>query len=408
MLFIGLVYLVWFLSTYFIILVLLLLLSGIVLFENKPYNINYTPLVSVIIPAYNEEESIASTISSLKNVTYSNTEFIILSDGSSDSTSSIVTTNMKNDARFKFIDNKFNKGKAACLNQGITLAKGEFIACMDADSTIEPGIIQKVLPYFETGVGAVTVSVKVKKPTTFLEKIIDVEYLLGLSLFLKLFSKFDAIFVTPGPFSMYRHDMLQKIGGFDPTNIVEDHEIAYRIKQAGYSIRNCLEAVVETKLPPTFKGLYVQRRRWYSGAVVTLFQHRKMCFKSKYGFFSFFVPLNQVLIILGLCVFLYSTYLGLSNLFDNILYFRYVDFDIIARFKDFSIDLLTLNKTWFFGMSALAGTLTLTAVGLNVTHVPYKTKKTGILGYILMFFLYQVFWIGAYLAVIRGKRVKWR
>ena len=108
---------------------------------------------------------------------------------------------------------------------------------MDADTIVEPDAIKKSLPYFNEGdVGAVTVSVEVNRPKSFLHKIIDLEFILGLSLFLKVFSFFNCIFVTPGPFSIYRKDVLDKIGGFDVNNIVEDFEIVFRIRKAGYKI----------------------------------------------------------------------------------------------------------------------------------------------------------------------------
>jgi len=90
-----------------------------------------------------------------------------------------------------FIDNKKNKGKAACLNQGISVAKGEYVACMDADSVVSKDILKKTIPYFKNDeIGAVTVSVEVKHVNNFLQKIIQLEYILGLSLFLRILSSF--------------------------------------------------------------------------------------------------------------------------------------------------------------------------------------------------------------------------
>ena len=407
-LYIFLVYLVWFLSIFFVVFLLLLLFSGVPLYETRKWK-GKLPFISILVPAYNEEAKIAYTIDSLKQITYPHVEFIVINDGSNDKTSQVVKKAIGTHPKFAFIDRKENRGKAASLNQGIEHSKGEFIMTMDADSCIEPGIIEKVLPYFqEKDVGAVTVSVKVKNPKTFVEKIIEIEYLIGLSLFLKLFSAINCVFVTPGPFSGYRKSMLTEIGGFDKDNIVEDHEIAYRIHKAGYKIKNCMEAAVETILPETFKGLYIQRRRWYSGAVQTLIQHKNMCFKSKYGLFGYFAPFNQILIFFGLMLFFYTTYMGVTNIIDNVMYFQYVDLDIIERIKDFSFDIFSIQKTWVFGLSSLAATVVLLFAGLRAVQVKWKTKKTGVFGYVFMFLLYQIFWIGAYFAVIKGKKVKWR
>ena len=144
------VYLVWSLSTYFVVLFLLVLfLYKNSLFEKKKALTSF-PLVSVIVPAYNEEAKIGETIDSLKKIKYPNAEFIIVNDGSKDGTSKVVRAALGNDTRFQFIDRLENYGKAASLNQAIGMARGEFVACMDADSSAEPYIFQKALPYFDT------------------------------------------------------------------------------------------------------------------------------------------------------------------------------------------------------------------------------------------------------------------
>ena len=186
----------------------------------------------------------------------------MVNDGSTDATASEIRQGIKGDARFRLIDRQENRGKAASLNEGISRAKGEFVATIDADSIIEPGIFPKVLPYFENpNVGAVTVAVRVKNPKTLLHKIFELEYIIGLSLLLKAFSFFNGVFVTPVHPSVYRKKILVEIGGFDVDNITEDMEIAYRIQKKRYRIENCMDAKVYTIIPPTFSKLLVQRKR---------------------------------------------------------------------------------------------------------------------------------------------------
>ncbi len=405
-----LVYFVWFLATYYTIFFFLsLYIHRNMLFEDKKSVSRKRRMVSVLIPAYNEEKDIAETIRSLKKLDYRRAEFIIINDGSSDNTSSIVNKSIRGDKRFRFIDNKVNSGKAACLNNGIAQARGEFIACMDADSVIDNDIMGKVLPYFnDPKVGAVTVTVQVKNPKTFLHKIIDLEFTLGLSLFLKLFSFLECVFVTPGPFSIYRRSVLNEIGGYDTDNITEDHEIAFRLHKHGYKIRNCMEAKVYTTLPDTFKGIYIQRRRWYSGAIQTLFQHKDIVFKKEYGLFGFFIPFNYSLIGLGLVLFGASTYLLFSKTLDNILYFKYTNFNFLDHIFDFNWDILNYSRVNLLGMGLFVGTVVLMLMGLKFTRKKYSDNKLGLLGYPFLFFLYQLYWGGAILAAIRGKRVKWR
>ncbi len=400
------VYIVWFLATFYSVFFFLSLLiyRNSIFEERSP--VKGKPLVSVLVPAYNEEEKIADTISSLKALTYPNVEIIIINDGSGDRTSAVVRESISGDERFTFVDNADNRGKAAALNQGIGVARGKYVACMDADSIVEPGIIEKALPYFGRGVGAVTVSVAVRNPKSFLERIIAVEYVLGLSLFLKIFSFLDCICVTPGPFSIYTRKALQKLGGFDPSNITEDMEIAYRLHREGFSIRNCIEAKVHTTLPPSFRKIYVQRRRWYSGSINTLFQHRDMMLNLKYRFFGFFMPFNFMLIFLGLGLFLSSLYLLLSSIFQTLVHYSYTNFNFLDHLS-FGFNILNYGLMDILGLSIFLTTIAIMIVSVIFARHGFR-NRAGLLGYPFIFFLYQVFWLGSILAVVNRKKVKWR
>lgn len=404
----SLVYLMWFLATYYnIFLLLSLFVNRKSVFESKK-KASQGSLVSILVPAFNEERSIADTIRSLKKLSHKKVEFIILNDGSKDNTSSIVKKNIDGDKRFIFIDNQKNKGKAACLNQGIESANGEFVACMDADSIIEENILEKVIPYFhEREVGAVTVSVEVKEPKSFLDKIISIEFNLGLSLFLKILSFFDCVFVTPGPFSIYRKSSLERIGGFDIDNITEDHEIAFRLHKSNFKIKNCIEAKVFTKLPDNFKGTYIQRRRWYSGALQTMVQHKDVLFKKNFGLFGFFVPFNVIIVAFGLLLFSSTTYLGISKFFKELSYYRYTNFNFFENFS-FSYNILDYSMSNLFGMCMFMMVIGIMFLSLWVLRKKYKNNILGMLGFPFMFFLYQIFWGGAILSFIRGKKVRWR
>jgi len=409
-LYMALVYVAWFLSTYFIVFFLLMLFANEEkLFHRRKFPFAKRPLVTIIVPAYNEEGKIGDTINSLKRITYEPLEFIIISDGSKDGTSREARAAIGRDKRFRFLDNTVNKGKAACLNEGIGHARGEFVACMDADSVVEPKVFDKTLPYFvDPKVGSVTITVELRNPKTFLHKIIDLEFTIGLSLFLKVFSFFNCVFVTPGPFSIYRKSVLDEIGGFDPGNITEDLEIAYRIHDHGYTIENCMDTKVRTIAPPTFKQTYVQRRRWYTGAIQSLVKHRKLLFQRRLGAYSFFLPFNYTLIAFGLLLFAISTYLSLSHLVEFLWQLQYTGLGTLFNWREFDFDLLRLGRVSIFGFTALATTFVLLFIGLVFTRKEFSKKKMGIVGYPLLFFLYQLWWAGALFAVLKGGKIKWR
>ncbi len=405
------VYTVWFLATYFIVAFLLHSVSYRKrLFESSALGSpKKLPKVSIVIPAYNEEGCIRETIGSLQKVDYPKRllEIIIVNDGSRDATAEIIR-GFSDGKRIVFVDNEKNKGKAACLNQGISLATGEFVACMDADSQVSPDILMKTLPQFKSGkVGAVTVTVEVKEKRTILQKVVDLEFILGLSLFLKVFSFFNCIYVTPGPFSIFRKSVLKEIGGFDEKSITEDLEIAYRIHKAGYTIENTMQTKVITYTPPTFKKLYIQRKRWYSGAILTLWQHKSIFLDRKAGLFRYFIPFNYGLISLGIGLFFYSSYLGIRNLVKQLMLYSHTGFNFFSHMK-FTFDPFSISIFSFYGFSALLLTIIFVIVGLSLSRKSVNKRFMGLFGYFFIFFLYMFFWTASILSVALRRKARWR
>jgi len=405
------VLLVWFMATYFNVMILLVLIKyRHRIFKHKAsIKDEDLPIVTLIMPLYNEGKDVVNSINSLKNVDYpkDKLEIILLNDGSTDNTAKLVK---KHATGIIFIDNKINKGKAKCLNQGIKLAKGEFIATMDGDTQITPDVIKKALPYFmdDKKVVATTVSVEVQNPKNFLEKLIEIEYIIGLSLALKALSYFDAMYVTPGPFSMYRKSIFEEIGYFDPTSMTEDCEIAYRIQKYGYKIKCCSEAYVKTVSPNKFKELYIQRKRWYSGTLATVLQHRNLLLKPKLGAFAFIAPFSMSLVFLGLIMFVASLVLMLNNFLKSISHYYLTNFNFFDYINFSNIDLLNIGLLSIFGMLGISMTLISTFLYLKLAKKSIKKRKIGFIGFLLMFFLYQLFWAVSIYAVIFKRKVKWR
>ena len=105
------------------------------------------PLVSVILPTFNAEKHLAEAIGSILNQTYKNLELILLNDGSTDKTEAIIQS--FNDNRIHYINNGKNIGLVATLNKGIELAKGKYIARMDADDISLPTRFEKQIAFME-------------------------------------------------------------------------------------------------------------------------------------------------------------------------------------------------------------------------------------------------------------------
>jgi teichuronic acid biosynthesis glycosyltransferase TuaG len=115
--------------------------------KKKHISIEGNPLVSIITPMYNAEDFIAETLSSVKNQTYSFWEHIVVDDGSNDNSVGIVTELGKSDNRITLITNTVNNGAAICRNQATNLAKGKYIAFLDADDLWHPEKLEKQLHF---------------------------------------------------------------------------------------------------------------------------------------------------------------------------------------------------------------------------------------------------------------------
>jgi len=265
--------------------------------------------VSIVIPAHNEEDSIKETIESAKNLIYPKKEIIVVDDGSNDRTFEIAS-------KFKGIRvlRKKRGGKASALNFGINHANGEIVGCMDSDSFPEKNALLKCMPFFEKNVASVTTSVFVKDPKGLLERLQEIEYIM-VAWSRKLFEYLDAIYVTPGPLSLYRKDVLKKVGGFDEKNLTEDIEIAWRLIKYNYKIKMALDVKVYTKVPKTLKKWWRQRLRWNIGGMQTTFKYFNLFMKKEFGNIgTFLLPLFSIsyfLSMIGILFIFYSTYNGI-------------------------------------------------------------------------------------------------
>ena len=108
-----------------------------------------TPRISVILPAYNSEKYIAEAIESILNQSYKDFELIILNDGSTDKTPEIIQKYADTDKRITFVNNTENRGLIAVLNQGLDMARGEYIARMDSDDISLPERFDKQVKYLD-------------------------------------------------------------------------------------------------------------------------------------------------------------------------------------------------------------------------------------------------------------------
>jgi cellulose synthase/poly-beta-1,6-N-acetylglucosamine synthase-like glycosyltransferase len=364
------------------------------------------PSITFLIPAHNEEKNIGKCLKSILSLNYPKNKLkvIVIDDGSTDKTAEMV----KKFKKVKLLRQK-QQGKAAALNNGLKYVNTELVACMDADSFPDKDFLVKMIGYMERkNVASVTPAIKVLEPKTLMQKIQWVEYL--WSIFLrKLFNFFDCQYVTPGPGSIYKTNILKKVGGFDEDNLTEDTEIAFRLVDKGYKIENSIDAYVYTEAPPSFKGLFRQRIRWYRGYIQNVFKYSKMIANPKYGNLGFFVlPINFAwMFILGFLLFS-QLFTFAWNGFQYFLAWRNINFAILQPEIKFDIFLIDFY-TYFLFLFLAMGLFTLwVSIAFSGEKLDLRKKLSFYLSYIFIYpFLISIFWVASIIYEIAGAKRKW-
>ncbi|MDO8517109.1 MAG: glycosyltransferase [Nanoarchaeota archaeon] len=337
---------------YMFIALYMLFFFLILFLRNKKELLNYPVAeknysVSVLTPAYNEEDTIEDTINSVLASEYPIKEMIVIDDGSKDKTIEIVKRLMKQYPNLKLLA-KENSGKADSINQGIKIAKGELIAIIDSDSYPDKDSIKKMVGFFnDTSVGAVTCSVLVKHRNILLEKLQVMEYA-TIAWTRKLLGYIDGIWATPGPLALYRKSILLDIGGFDRNNITEDIEITWHIISKGYKIEMCLPARVYSIAPKKLSYFIKQRIRWDIGGLQCINKYKSL-FLKKGALGLFIIPFFTISIFLGLAGASIFFYLTLKNMLSS---FFYTNYSLEAGTNLLALESLAITPTIlnFFGI----------------------------------------------------------
>ncbi|MDZ4226487.1 MAG: glycosyltransferase [Candidatus Pacearchaeota archaeon] len=366
--------------------------------------------VTVIIPAYNEEDSIEKTVKSVSKSNYPDFEIIVVDDGSKDRTFEIAKKLEGSKVR---VFHKENGGKGTALNFGIKKATGKIIFTMDADTTVDRESMKRMVRFFkDKTVMSVTPAMVINNPRTIFQRIQYTEYALGLFL-RKAFSSLRAIYIAPGAFSAYRKWFFDKYGGYDERNMTEDLEVGLRIQYNGYHTENCPEAPAYTNAPATFKELTMKRRRWYFGQVRNLWKYRKIISR-KYGDLgAFVIPTAILSTLFAVMITLFLFLKILNEVKDSLLFFNSVNFDFVNAM---SLNLYVIERFLFLFFTRPAVLFTLFFMCILGFYTYYASKKIGkpplmLVNWLLFFLLFAVmygfWWIFSLSYSLTRKTVKW-
>ena len=241
---------------------------------------DFPPSVSILIPAYNEEKDIESLLRTLFEQTYKNMEIVVINDGSTDNTRSILEP-YANQGKIRLLNlGPPNLGKYAALNAGIKIAKGEIIVVVDADGLLERDAVANMLvPFADPNVMSVSGNIRVANPVNILTRCQALEYVRDINIPRRAFDLLNIALVVPGPLGAFRRSVAMYVGEYDPDTVTEDFDITVKVQKArdGRQVasRNVTNAVAYTEAPERLSDLIRQRRRWYGGMAQTYWKHRR-------------------------------------------------------------------------------------------------------------------------------------
>ncbi|MDP2666205.1 MAG: glycosyltransferase family 2 protein [Candidatus Diapherotrites archaeon] len=330
------------------------------------------PMLSILIPAYNRGESLRTCLQHVLAMEYpGKKEIIVLNDASTDQTREILKTF---EGKIQIIHFKKNQGKARILNHGLTLVKGTFVAVIDGDSYPRKDAFLYAIPHLVTQekIGAVTTIVRVHNNHGWLPRIQEMEYFLSFGLHNNMLSSHDGVYVTPGPFTVYRKKALDEMGGYDIHNITEDMEITFHLHAIGYQVLVEPRAQVYTDVPDTLPKLWRQRNRWSYGSWQTMFKYRKELFSPTKSFFYFFFP--QRLIMEGSSViFLFMLIRMGADAFNQITqtYFSWAS----IGFEQIAVPSFYVTGTLFLYWTLILMWVVLLALGIHIARASFDWRS---------------------------------
>jgi len=336
----------------------------------------FTPPVSIIATAYNEEANIVESVRSLLALHYPRFEVIVVNDGSTDDTLGILTEafGLRQVARaFEYlvpcrpirrvfestefpnlvVVDKENGGcKADATNGGLNFAIYPLVCVLDADSVLdEDALLQSVRPIVQdpgrtvgTGgsirivngcdvrAGRVT---RVALPWRPLPLFQIIEYLRGFLFGRMGWSRLDALLIISGAFGLFDKRLILRAGGYQRDSLGEDFEMVVRLHRyirdhrLPYRLRFVPDPVCWTEVPETLKVLRRQRSRWHRGLLDTLLRHRAMIGRPRYGpvgmlsmpAFVAFELFGPVVELLGYAVVPVAYAVGILNVRSLIAFF---------------------------------------------------------------------------------------
>lgn len=347
----------------------------------------FTPPISLLVPARNEEICIVASVNSLLRLDYPQLEVIVVNDASNDRTMATLSENfgLKRASilyiaeietapvtaiyrslahpRLLVLDKQSAGCKADTINAGINAASSPYVCVVDADSILEKDSLSRIMagvisdPERVVAVGGIVRILngsivegaelkEVRLPRRHIEMLQVIEYLRAFLVGREAWAAFNLLPIISGAFGIFRRDLLLKIGGFRSDAVGEDFDLIVRLHRylhdhnIDYHINFIPDPTCWTEAPSDYSSLARQRARWHKGLLDTLWSTRDMLFRKRYGrvgwiilpYMWLFECFSPVLELLGYGTIILAAVLGglSQHFFIQFLLFGYAFATLIS------------------------------------------------------------------------------
>ncbi|RDY28216.1 poly-beta-1,6 N-acetyl-D-glucosamine synthase [Romboutsia weinsteinii] len=234
------------------------------------------PKISILVPCYNEEDTIEETIKYLSRLSYPEFEIIAVNDGSKDNTGNILVSLADKYSMLRVIDCHENRGKANALHMAAHASTSEYLLCIDSDAILDDKAPYYLIKHFlEKGerVGAVTGNPRIRNRDTLLGKMQLVEYSSIIGSIKRTQRIMGKVMTVSGVIVAFRKKALFDVGLWDRDMITEDIAVSWKLQKRFWDIRYEPQALCWMLVPETLVGIWKQRVRWSQGGQEVVLRH---------------------------------------------------------------------------------------------------------------------------------------
>ena len=287
----------------------------------SPPTLPDTPLVSVLLPCFNESEQLHETMAVLMNSNYPNFEVIAINDGSSDDTGKILDELIHQYPKLRVAHLVENQGKSTALNAGLLMARADLLVCIDGDALLDPHAIHWLVFRFLTNekMGGISGNPRTRNRSSLLGKLQVGEFSSIVGMIKRTQSLYGTLFTVSGVICAFRKIAVMEAGLWAPQAMTDDVDLTLRVEAKGWAVGFEPHALCWILMPETLGGLWKQRVRWSEGGSQAALSATKAILRSHPFAWSLLLLWSNFFVstVWAFCIVIWFTILNLDQFLDG-------------------------------------------------------------------------------------------